>query len=150
MLMPLNRLWRPLLFVCFAALLAGRACSSETYGPYHVIGYNYTDRTVYLFSLDDFGAGSSEAHQSGGGRGISCCLTIPRNAKTMHVKVTLGLTQEQYGKNLPNDTFEKDIAVPDLPNKHHGYIEVHFLPNQRIGAKWVNFPTTPHIPNATN
>lgn len=144
-----KRTARSLVFALFAlVVLSGAACSNDEYGPYHVIGYNYTDRTVYLFSIDDFGAGGSEAHQSGGGGGIACCLAISKAAKTMHFKVTLGLTQEQYEKNLPNDTFETDIPVPALPNKRSGYIEVHFLPNHHIEVKWVDFPTTPHIPNA--
>jgi len=129
--------------------MVGKACSNEAYGPYHVIGYNYTDRNVAFFNIDGFGAGDSQAHQHGGGGGNVCCFTIPENAKTLHIKVGLGLTQEQYDKDLPNDTFETDIPVPKLPNKHHGYIEVHFLPERKIEAKWVNFPTKPYIPNAT-
>ncbi|CAB3810107.1 hypothetical protein LMG28688_07156 [Paraburkholderia caffeinitolerans] len=139
-----------LTFTFMLVAFMGTACSNDEYGPYHVIGYNYTDRTVYLFSIDGFGAGSSEANDPGGGGGIACCLSIPKNAKTMHIKVTLGWTEEQYEKDLPHDTFETDIPVPKLPNKHRGYIEVHFLPNQKIQAQWVDFPTTPHIPNAKN
>jgi len=138
-----------LLLVFLVVLTVGKACSNETYGPYHVIGYNYTERNVALFNIDGFGAGNSNAHRSGGGGGIVCCFTIPEKAKTLHFKVALGLTQEQYDKDLPNDTFETDIPVPELQDKHRGYIEVHFLPERKIEAKWVDFPTTPHIPNAT-
>jgi hypothetical protein len=146
-----KRAMRSLVFAFFALVaLSGTACSSDEYGPYHVIGYNYTDRHIYQFSIDDFGAGGSEAHQSGGGGGITCCLTIASHAKTLHMKIVYQWTEEQYEKKSPRDTFETDIPVPNLPSKRGGYIEVHFLPNQRIEAQWVEIPTTPPIPNATN
>ncbi|PMS08770.1 DUF3304 domain-containing protein, partial [Trinickia caryophylli] len=86
----------------------------------------------------------------GGGGGEVCCLDIPKHAKTLHIKVALGLTWEQFDKNLPNETYETDIPVPELPNKHEGYIEFHFLPGRKIEAKWVDFPATPHIPNGSH
>jgi hypothetical protein len=137
-----------LLFVCATVFAAGRACSQETYGPYHVTGYNYTDRNIAAFDVNGFGGGDSVAHQSGGGGGFVCCLDIPKYAKTLRIKVVLDLTQEQDEKNLPPETYETDIPVPELPNKHDGYIEFHFLPERKIEAKWVDFPTAPNIPNA--
>lgn len=71
-----------------------------------------------------------------------------KHVKTLHIKVELGLTKEQYEKDLPNEKFETDIPMPTLPNMHDGFIEFHFLPHQRVEAAWVKFPTTPHIPNA--
>ncbi|WP_114717950.1 DUF3304 domain-containing protein [Trinickia caryophylli] len=143
--------WGSLLLLAGVTVFAvGRACSQETYGPYHVTGYNYTDRNIAAFDIDDFGAGYSRAHKIGGGGGITCCLDIPKHAKTLHIKVALGLTWEQFDKNLPNETYETDIPVPELANKHEGYIEFHFLPGRKIEAKWVDFPTTPHIPSATS
>ena len=138
------------LFLSFGVLWAA-ACSSEegSYGPYHVIGYNYTDRHIFSFVVNGFGGGSSDAHEPGGGGGIVCCMEIPRRTKDLHIKVVYELTKEQYEKNLPHDTFETDIPVPPLPNKHDGYIEFHFLPKQRVEAKWVDFPTKPDIPNTT-
>ena len=118
------------------------------YGPYSVIGYNYTDRNIASFIVNDFGAGPSEAHKAGGGGGMACCLAIPERAKTLHIKVELGLTEDQYEKNLPNDTYETDIPVPTLADKHDGFIEFHFLAHRHIEAAWVSFPTKPHIPNA--
>ncbi|WP_321878163.1 DUF3304 domain-containing protein [Paraburkholderia bannensis] len=139
--------------VAFAALLVGGAVWSyvgvsrgAVYGPYAVIGYNYTDRHISSFIVNGFAAGASHAHESGGGGGIVCCMGIPKNTKTFHVKVELDLTREQYLKDLPHDTFETDIPVPPLTNKHDGFIEFHFLPKQRVEAAWVNFPTTPDIP----
>lgn len=119
----------------------------NTYGPYFVIGYNYTNRDIFSFSVDGHGVGSSYAHESGGGGGIFCCHSIPRRAKTLHVEVVLGLTKEQYEKNLPNDKFQTDIPVPPLQDKHNGFIEFHFMPNHRVEATWVKLPTTPNIPN---
>ena len=141
--------------IALAGLMVGgtiwsHACvssESDTYGPYEVIDYNYTDLHNASFYVDGHGVGSSEAHQPGGGGGIFCCLDIPKRAKILHIKVELDLTEEQDAKNLPPDVFETDIPVPSLPNKHDGFIEFHFLPNHKVEASWVSFPTTPHIPN---
>ncbi|MEJ8797077.1 hypothetical protein WKR88_12375, partial [Trinickia caryophylli] len=71
--------WGSLLLLAGVTVFAvGRACSQETYGPYHVTGYNYTDRNIAAFDIDDFGAGYSRAHKIGGGGGITCCLDIPK------------------------------------------------------------------------
>jgi len=129
----------------------GQACvagKGETYGPYEVIGDNYTDRGISRLFIDGHGVGSSYADGSGGGGGIYCCHDIPKHAKTLHIKVELEWTKEQYEKHSPHDTFETDIPVPPLPDKHDGFIEFHFLPRQRIDAAWVSFPTIPHIPGA--
>lgn len=125
------------------------ACASDEgnlYGPYSVIGYNYTDRHIADFVVNNFAAGPSEAHRPGGGGGIACCLGIPEHAKILHIKVELELTEEQDAKNLPPDTFKTDIPVPPLPDKHDGFIEFHFLPNHRVEASWVAFPAAPSIP----
>lgn len=52
--------------------------------------------------------------------------------------------------DLPNDVDETDIPVPSLPNKHDGSIEFHFLPDRKIEAKWVEYPTDPRNPNTTS
>ncbi|WP_321886846.1 DUF3304 domain-containing protein [Paraburkholderia bannensis] len=144
---------RRLRSVTLAALLVGGAIWSHAcvsgegaYGPYSVIGYNYTDRHIVNFFINGFAGGASEAHKAGGGGGIVCCFSIPKNEKNLHVKVELEWTQAQYLANAPHDTFETDVPVPPLKNKHDGFIEFHFLPNRRVEAAWVNFPTTPNIP----
>ncbi|MFM0604876.1 DUF3304 domain-containing protein [Paraburkholderia sediminicola] len=142
-----HRLFAMLLLASGA--FAAVPCSSHegAYGPYHMIGYNYTDRHIFSFWVNDTWGGSSDAHEISGGGGITCCLSIPHAAKTLHMKIVYELTKEQYEKNLPNDRFETDIPVPPLPNKHDGYLEVHFLPKQKIESQWVDFPTKPKIPN---
>lgn len=142
--------------IVLAGLMVGgavwsHACMSgegNIYGPYFVIGYNYTDRHIADFVVDNFAAGPSEAHRQGGGGGIACCLGISKHAKTLHINVEFELTEEQDAKNLPADTFETDIPVPPLPDKHDGFVEFHFLPHQQIDAAWVSSPTMPHIPGA--
>lgn len=140
--------------VAIGVLMMGSASNVPaqigSYGPYRVTGYNYTDRSIALFVIDDFGAGGSQAHQSGGGGGTVCCMSVPRTKKTWHIKILYELTQEQYRKDLPNDVYETDIPVPPLPNKHDGYIEFHFLPEHRIDAQWVIRLTRPRIPNTTS
>jgi len=149
-LKPMKR-WRSLFLLgCLMVLTIGKACSNETYGPYHLIGYNYIDRNIFSFWVNDTWGGNSNAHRHGGGGGMTCCLDIPEKAKTLHIKIEYDLTEEQYEKNLPTEKFETDIPVPNLLNKRNGYIEVHFLPERKIEAKWVEFPTKPHIKNTHN
>jgi hypothetical protein len=137
----------------FAAMLVGgavlsyiSAASEAAYGPYGVIGYNYTDRHIINFYVNGFAGGASEAHKQGGGGRIVCCFSIPKQTKNLHMKVELEWTKAQYLANAPHDSFETDIPVPPLKNKHDGFIEFHFLPDRKIEAAWVDFPTTPNIP----
>ncbi|KML50008.1 hypothetical protein VL15_27260 [Burkholderia cepacia] len=130
--------------------LSGMQAHAESDGPYRVIGYNFTDRSIYSFTIDGFGAGGSATHKRGGGGKSVCCMDVPRGQKTWHIKIKYELTQDQYKKNLPFDVYETDIPVPALPDKSQGYIEFHFLPDRKIEAKWVGYPTVPHNPNTTS
>ncbi|WP_321859997.1 DUF3304 domain-containing protein [Burkholderia cenocepacia] len=140
--------------IAITVLLLGGACwahaQTASYGPYRVIGYNYTDRSIYSFTIDGFGAGGSAAHKPGGGGKSVCCMEVPREKKIWQVKIMYELTQDQYKNNLPFDVYETDIPVPALPRKSQGYIEFHFLPNRKIEAKWVESPTDPRDPNTTS
>ncbi|WP_174909995.1 DUF3304 domain-containing protein [Burkholderia diffusa] len=122
---------------------------TASYGPYRVAGFNYTDRGVYNFVVDGFGAGSVHARQFGGG-GTVCCMQVPRNKKTWHLKITYDLTPEEVAKNLSPEIYETDIAIPKLPTKRDGYIAFHFLPDRKIEAQWVEYPTSPRNPNTTS
>jgi len=136
-----------------ALLLAGlwwAHAQTASYGPYRVVGFNYTDRGVYNFVVDGFGAGSVHARQFGGSGGTVCCMDVPRNKKTWHLKVTYDLTPEEDAKNLSPEIYETDIAVPQLPNKRDGYIEFRFLPGRKIEAQWVDYPTGPRDMKTTN
>ncbi|NIF41615.1 DUF3304 domain-containing protein [Burkholderia sp. Tr-862] len=121
----------------------------QSYGPYRVIGYNFADRSIYRVNIDGFGAGNVRAHEPGGGGGTVCCMEVPLNKKTWHIKLRYELTPEQYRNNLPNDVFETDIAIPPLPDKHGGYIEFYFRPEHKIEARWAASPTDPRNPNTT-
>jgi len=134
-------------------LLAGSwwvHAQTASYGPYRVVGFNYTDRGVYNFVVDDFGAGSVHARQFGGSGGTVCCMKVSPNKKTWHLKITYDLTPEEDAKNMSPKIYETDIAVPQLPDKHDGYIEFHFLPDRKIDAQWVDYPTGPRNMNTTN
>ncbi len=140
--------------IAIAALLLagswGAHAQMASYGPYRVVGFNYTDRSIAFFTIDGFGAGGVNAHESSGGGGTVCCMSVPRNGKMWHIKIAYELTQEQYKKDLPNDVYETDIPAPSLLNKHDGYIEFHFLPDRRIEAKWVKYPAGLHNSSTTH
>ncbi|AXF25286.1 hypothetical protein CUJ89_30575 [Burkholderia pyrrocinia] len=136
--------------IAIAGGLWGVQAHAESNGPYRVAGFNYTDRGIYSLVIDGFGAGSVHARQFGGGGGTVCCMAVPRGTKTWHLKVTYDLTPEEDAKNLSPEIYETEIAVPKLPNKRDGYIEFHFLPDRKIEAKWVEYPTGPRNPNTTS
>ncbi|KVF73200.1 hypothetical protein WS75_18435 [Burkholderia sp. FL-7-2-10-S1-D7] len=81
---------------------------------------------------------------------MACCMEVPRDKKTWHLKVTYDLTPEEDARNLSPEIYETDIAVPKLPTKRDGYIEFHFLPDRKIEAQWVEYPTGPRNPNSTS
>nr|WP_175801967.1 DUF3304 domain-containing protein [Burkholderia anthina] len=147
MLGVMHRLIRNPLIV--AVVLLGAAwwlhAQTASYGPYHVVGFNYTNRGVYNFVVDGFGAGSVHARQFGGGGGTVCCMEVPRGKKTWHHKITYDLTPDEDAKHMSPEIYETDIAVPQLPNKRDGYIEFHFLPDRKIEAQWVEYPTMPRM-----
>jgi len=140
--------------IAIAVLLLGGACwahaQTASYGTYRVVGFNHTERGVYNFVVDGFGAGSVHARQFGGSGGTVCCMTVPRNKKIWHLKITYDLMPEEDARNLSPEIYETDIAVPRLPDKHDGYIEFHFLPDRKIEAQWVDYPTGPRSVNTTN
>ncbi|QTD94271.1 DUF3304 domain-containing protein [Burkholderia anthina] len=143
----MHRLIRNPLIV--AIVLLGGAwwlhAQTASYGPYHVVGFNYTNHGVYNFVVDGFGAGSVHARQFDGGGGTVCCMEVPRNKKTWHLEITYDLTPDEDAKNMSPEIYETDIAVPQLPNKRDGYIEFHFLPDRKIEAQWVEYPTMPRM-----
>ncbi|QND98179.1 DUF3304 domain-containing protein [Burkholderia cenocepacia] len=107
--------------LAIAALLAGAAwwvhAQTRANGPYRVVGFNYTDRGVYSFVVDGFGAGSVHARQFGGGGGTVCCMSVPRGKQTWHVRVTYDLTPEEDARNQAPEIVETEVAVPALPNR---------------------------------
>lgn len=78
--------------------------------------------------------------------GITCCVSIPRAARSPHIKISYDLTKKQYEKRLSGEKFETDNPVPPLPNGHDGYPEFDFLPKQKIEVQWVAFPTNQTAP----
>lgn len=63
---------------------------------------------------------------STGGGGTVCCMAVPRDKKTWHLQITYDLTPDEDAKNMSPEIYETDIAVPQLPSKRDGYIELHF------------------------
>lgn len=136
--------------IAIAGGLWGMQAHAERDEPYRVAGFNYTDRGVYDFVVDGFGADTVHARQFGGGGGMACCMEVLRDKKTWHFKVTYDLTPEEDARNLSPEIYETDIAVPKLPTKRDGYIAFHFLPDRKIEARWVEYPTGPRNPNTTS
>jgi hypothetical protein len=114
------------------------------YGPYNIVGFNYTDRPVHTFSVNRKWGGNVLAGDSGGGGGTTCCIDIDRDAKTVVVRWEWAYTGPQLAEKfpqfdldkptgpVPSDRFETTVDLPELPEGSDGFIGVHFFPDQVV------------------
>ena len=119
-------------------LLTGIAfCQSVTgtgsLGSFNLMGFNRTDRSIAEFYVDG-GWGGNVFRQGQGG--ITCCTSIPRRNKTLHVRWVLDWrTAADADRNLPLETYEADVPMPPNPDLgDDNYLQVYFFPGNRIGV----------------
>lgn len=127
--------------------LCGLHAQAEVSGPYRVISFNHTDRSIYSYQIDGFGAGGAYANESQGGSSIVCCLDVPPGKKTWHIRIVYDLTREEAQRNQPDEVYETDVPIPALPDKHRGYVAFHFLPDRKIVSQWVARRIDAHVPD---
>ena len=114
------------------------------YGPYNIVGFNYTDRPIDTFRVNRTGGSNVLAGDSGGGGKTTCCIDIDRNAKAVEVRWQWGYTGPQLGEDfpkydldrskepVPSEKFEATVDLPVLPDGSHGYLGVHFFPDHVV------------------
>lgn len=121
-----------------------------------LVGYNYTNRYIDSFSVDDQGGGNLyiSSMQSGGG-GTVCCVKYWPGEKTYKVKVRWQSGACYYRMHASDsDTVyqrlhpffkEKEVEVIDLAENRPEYMEVHFYPDGLIQVAVTANPSMPRL-----
>jgi hypothetical protein len=142
------RLWTVLLALVFSACVpAGESSAQPNSGgnPHAlgIVGYNYTDRYIDQFYVDEQGGGNVDVSgEIGGGGGIVCCIAWRDGTplpQTVHVRWVDGgcmktLTDSDgYSFKVPSHRFKELDAqltgpIPPKP----AYFEVHFYPDGHV------------------
>lgn len=133
--------------ILLLALLAGSfmlsACSAEDKRNVTLVGYNYTERPIFSFSVN--GAGGGNIFVNGGGASFSCCgeVTI---GKPVEIKWEYSYTKKQYDAGLreENHTATATVPLPEVPEAE--YLEVHFYPDHHVELALVKFPGKRRMP----
>jgi photosystem II stability/assembly factor-like uncharacterized protein len=118
------------------------------YGKRHdlsIVGYNYTNRYISQFTVDNGGGGDvNVSSETGGGGGISCCVVHIGGAQEKIAEVTWDTGACTFDNRLDRDGsrlfqihhFFKTVKVqvdPNMPKNPH-YMEVHFFPDGHVEA----------------
>ena len=116
------------------------------YGGYNLFGLNYLDMPISSFSVNESWGGGLFAGRASGGGGSTCCLAIPRDAKTVLVRWEISRTREEIKQGLPDIAKEAVVPLPELKDPHDGYLGVHFLPGDKVVltfSNWIPKPIQP-------
>ena len=109
-----------------------------SYGEFYLMGFNRTDRAVANFYVEgDWGGNIAPG---GGGGSATCCTSLSRNKKTLHVQWILGWrNRDEMNRRVPRETYEADVPLPPIPKgANEGHIRVYFFPGNRIGAGYTS------------
>ena len=131
---------------CLLGLLLLGACNSEDTRSVTVIGYNYTERPIYTFSVN--GGGGSNIFVGGGGAKMSCCTEITVG-QPVEIKWVYSATEKQYLAGLRKENYSTTVTVPPPTMPEADYLEVHFYPDHHVelallkspgDARWSEIP----------
>ena len=132
---------------CLLGLLLLGACNSEDTRSVTVIGYNYTERPIYTFSVN--GVGGSNIFVGGGGAKMSCCTEITVG-QPVEIKWLYDTTEKQYLAGLREEKRSTTVIVPPPTVPEAEYLEVHFYPDHHVELYLVKFPSHGRWPDGTN
>jgi len=138
--------WALWLALAIFALVGLRSCwADDNRREFSVVGYNYTPRPIYTFSVNG-GAGSNIFINGGGGK-ASCC-TLVTIGQAVEVRWMYSYTKKQFEAGLREERFSTQVTVPAPPPEHPDarYLEVHFYPDGRVELSLVNFPGKRRLP----
>ena len=130
---------------CLLGLLLLGACSSQDTRSVTVIGYNYTERPIYTFSVNGVGASNLFAKQKYGGGKDSCCIDITVG-QPVEIKWLYDTTEKQYLAGLREEKRSTTVIVPPPTVPEAEYLEVHFYPDHHVELALVKFPGDRRIP----
>lgn len=107
-----------------------------SYGEFELMGFNRTDRAIAHFYVEGHWGGNIGV--GGGGGSATCCTSLTRGSKTLHVRWILDWkSMADADRNLPMETYEADVPLPPIPKgAKDGYIQVYFFPGNRIGVAY--------------
>lgn len=121
-----------------------------------IVGYNYTNRYIDSFSIDDQGGGNLyiSSEQSGGG-GTVCCVKYWPGEKIYKVKVrwqsgacyyrTHASDSDEVYQRLFSFFKETEVAVTDQAADHPEYMEAHFYPDGSVQVAVTSNPSMPRL-----
>ena len=132
---------------CLLGLLLLGACSSQDTRSVTLVGYNYTERPIYTFSVN--GGGGSNIFVGGGGASFSCCTEITVG-KPVEIKWLYDTTEKQYLAGLREENRSTTVIVPPPTVPEAEYLEVHFFPVHHVVLYLVKFPSHGRWPAGTN
>ena len=141
---PLTPLLAALL--CLFSLLLS-ACNSQDTRSVTLVGYNYTERPIYTFSVN--GGGGSNIFVGGGGAKMSCCTEITVG-QPVEIKWLYDTTEKQYLAGLREEKRSTTVIVPPPTVPEAEYLEVHFFPDHHVELYLVKFPSHGRWPAGTN
>jgi hypothetical protein len=116
--------------------LAG--CRQEPYSL-AIVGYDYTDRAVADFSVNDaWGANVSVSTPTSGGGKIICCVAMSRSTKTpfwVDVEYQMDALENYSPRKViePSGPYRKarvEVKGPIPPDP--SYLEIHFYPDGHL------------------
>ena len=128
---------------CLLGLLLLGACNSQDTRSFTLVGYNYTERPIYTFSVN--GVGGSNIFVGGGGASFSCCTDITVG-QPVEIKWLYDTTEKQYLAGLGEENRSTTVIVPPPTVPEAEYLEVHFYPDHHVELALVKFPGDRRIP----
>jgi hypothetical protein len=136
------------LYLLLPSLLT--SCSDAQTYTVTLAGYNYTDRPIGWYSVDETGGGNIFIGFRNGGGKWACCAQITVD-KQVRIRWRLHTTRAQYNAGLKVEDHELTVMVPkpegsDTPK----YMEVHFYSKTHIELRLVPFPGRGRWPEGTD
>lgn len=121
-----------------------------------LVGFNYTDRLIELYSVDSSGGGHVHlSSPTSGGSGVVCCARI---SKAQRDKIVVKVKWQVDGCTYPVKSstgrlgerrifhYKEAIATIDPPTiSEPAYLETHFYPNGSVKVRVTEFISLPEI-----
>jgi hypothetical protein len=114
-------------FACFLALVSVGCVVQSSAGAMNLVGINYTDQYVALYTVNGY-AGANILPYGGGGGGV-CCISVPREWKP-GMTVTVNWTSKRNADPIPWKT--RVVEVPQYRPEDMGHFAVHFFPGDEV------------------
>lgn len=144
-----NILKKTLLLVVLAVSFMLSACNAADKRSVTLVGYNYTERPIFSFSVDGVGGGNAFAGYKNGGGGWVCCTTVVVGKK-VKIDWEYSYTKEQYDAGVREEQHSTSLTVPQPESTEAGYLEVHFYPDNHVELALVKFPGMGKWPPGTD